>query len=230
MITITDLYLKKRIPEISKLSFNIPEREVYVLLSSEETAVNHLINIFLGLERGFKGTVAVDSTDITGNWKVCRSHIAYLDTGGLWPPDLKVGDVVAFFKKRYRIPEDEFEELYIKLNLENISLSRIGELEAPAWRRLLFALKRLERSNNYIMNDFARGMPLDFILEFKKNIHQLKAAGSSILYLSDDVFFAPEIGDRIGFMKKGKLLLELKAQAMKKMSLKELYFQFLAER
>lgn len=230
MITINDLYLKKRIPEISKLTLRIPDGEVYVLLSSEETAVNHLVNIFLGLETSFKGSVAIDDADIISNRHQCRTNIAYLDTGGEWPPDMKAGDVVAFFKKRFKIPEDEFEELYIKLNLENICDRKIGELETMAWRRLLFNLKQLKRSKNYVMRDFTKGMPLDFILEFKKRIHQLKAAGSSVLYISDDVFFAPEIGDRIGFMKKGKLLLELKAAPMKKMSLKELYFQFLAER
>lgn len=230
MITINELFLKKQIPEISKLSLQIPDREVYVLLSSEESAVNHLVNIFLGQETAFKGSVAIDGADIISRWQECRTKIAYLDTGEEWPPDMKTGDVVTFFKKRFKIPEDEFEELYIKLNLENIRHHKIGELETQAWRRLLLALKRLKKSSNYVMRDFARGMPLDFILEFKKSIHQLKAAGSSVLYISDDVFFAPEIGDRIGFMKKGKLLLELKAAPMKKMSLKELYFQFLAER
>jgi len=229
MITIKELYLKKRIPEISKLNLRIPDHEVYVLLSSEETAVNHLVNIFLGLERGFSGVVSVENLDIITCWQECRTHIAYLDDGGQWPPDMKAGEIVGFFKKRFKIPEDEFEELYIKLNLENICHRKIGDLETVAWRRLLFALERLKRSKNYVMRDFANGMPLDFILEFKKSIHQLKTSGSSVLYLSDDVFFAPEIGDRIGFMKKGKLLLELKAAAMKKMSLKELYFQFLAE-
>jgi ABC-type uncharacterized transport system ATPase component len=43
------------------------------------------------------------------------------------------------------------------------------------------------------------------------------------------VFFAPEIGDRVGFLKKGKLLLELKGTKVKRMDLKELYFKFLAE-
>ncbi|MCP4154940.1 MAG: hypothetical protein GY757_44870 [bacterium] len=67
-------------------------------------------------------------------------------------------------------------------------------------------------------------------MDFKKNIAKMKQSGCSILYLSDDVFFASEIGDRVGFMKKGKLLLELNSRKMKNMSLQELYFQFMAER
>jgi ABC-type multidrug transport system ATPase subunit len=229
MIEISDLYLKKRIPEISRLNLRVADREVYVLLSSEDTAINHLINIFIGLEAGFKGTVKIDNTDIVAQRRECRDLFIYLDTGDQWPPDMKIGSVFSFFKKQLEIPEEKFEELYITLNMENINHLNIGELEEIQLRRILFALARLKASKNYIMHDIALGMPLDFKLELKKSILQLKSAGSALLYFSNDVFFAPEIGDRIGFMKKGKLMLELKAATMKKMNLRELYFQFLTE-
>ncbi len=230
MITTNNLTLKKKIPEISQLNLQINEGETYVLLSSGDTAVHHLLNIFSGLETNFQGRVEIDNIDILFNWDQCRKHIVYLSNGKEWPLDMKTGDIISFFKKQLDISEDEFEELYITLNMDNSARKKIGEMEEVEWRNILFSLAQLKKSKNYVIRDFARGMPLDFNLEFKKNINRLKKEGCSILYLSDDVFFAPEIGDRIGFMKKGKLLLELKASKMKKMSLQELYFQFLAEK
>jgi len=230
MIKTDKLNLKKKILEISQLDLQINEGESYVLLSSKERSIDHLINIFFGMERGFTGTVHIDHVDIRFNWKECSKRIVYLGNGRQWPPDMKIGALVSFCKKKTDISEDEFEELYISLNMENIRQVKIGELEEVVWRNILFALAQLKKGKNYIVHDFARGMPLDFNLKFKKSLARLKKEGCSILYLSDDVFFAPEIGDRIGFMKKGKLLLELKASKMKKMSLRELYFQFLAER
>ncbi len=230
MIKTDKLNLKKKILEISQLDLQINEGESYVLLSSKERSIDHLINIFIGMERDFTGTVHIDHVDIRSNWKECSKRIVYLSNGRQWPPDMKIGALVSFCKKKTGISEDEFEELYITLNMEHIWRMKIGELEEVEWRNILFALAQLKKSKNYIVHDFARGMPLDFNLEFKKNLARLKKQGCSILYLSDDVFFAPEIGDRIGFMKKGKLLLELKASKMKKMSLQELYFQFLSER
>ena len=229
MINIVDLYLKKRIPEVSQLNLHIEEGEAYVLLSSGDTAVNHLINIFSGMERGFRGTVEIDGINIRDGWNGCRKNIVYVSSGSQWPPDMKIANMISFFKKRMDICEDEFEELYIKLNMENICQKRISDIEEVERRKILFALAKLKESKNYIFRDFVKGMPLEFNLEFKKSIQFLKKNGCSILYISDDVFFAPEIGDRIGFVKKGKLLLELKASKMKKMSLKELYFQFLLE-
>jgi ABC-type Na+ transport system ATPase subunit NatA len=230
MIITNNLTLKKKIPEISQLNLQINEGETYVLLSSGDRAVHHLLNIFSGLETNFLGRVEIDTIDIRSNWRQCSKNIVHLTNGKEWPLDMKTGDIIAFFKKKRDISEDEFEELYITLDMEHIWRVKIGELEEAARRNILFALAQLKKSKNYLVHDFARGMPLDFNLEFKKNLARLKKQGCSILYLSDDVFFAPEIGDRIGFMKKGKLLLELKASKMKKMSLQELYFQFLAER
>ena len=212
------------------MNLHIEEGEAYVLLSSGDTAVNHLINIFSGMERDFKGTVDIDGINILKGWNECSKNIVCLSPGSQWPLDMKVGNIISFFRRRMDICEDEFEELYIKLNMETISQKRISEVDEVEWRKILFALAKLKKSKNYIFRDFVKGMPLDFNLEFKKNIQLLKKSGCSILYISDDVFVAPEIGDRIGFMKKGKLLLELKAAKMKKMRLKELYFQFLVER
>ncbi|MCP5103311.1 MAG: hypothetical protein GY950_08030 [bacterium] len=230
MIKTDKLSLKKRIPEISQLNLHIEDGESYVLLSSGDNTIQHLVNIFSGLEQNFTGAVQIDNVDIRTGWKECRKNIMYLSGGRQWPTDMKIGTLVSFFKKKLDAPEDEFEEFYIRLNIDGISHKRISELEEVEWRKILFALARLKKSKNYIIKDFASGMPLDFNLEFKKNISRLKKEGYAILYLSDDVFFAPEIGDRIGFVKKGKLLLELKASKMKKMSLRELYFQFLAEK
>jgi ABC-type Na+ transport system ATPase subunit NatA len=230
MITIKDLTLVKKIPEISRLNLHIDNGEAFVLLSSGDSALKDLINIFSGLERDFKGTIEVDNVNILSNWNKVNHQLVYLNGNGRWPRDMKAGHFMSFFKKAMNISEDTFEELYIKLNMEKIYRKRIGEIEAVEWRRILFSLARLKGSKNYVIRDFVKGMPLDYNLEFKKNIRRLKKEGASILYLSDDVFLAPEIGDRIGFMKKGKLLLELKAARMKNLSLKELYFQFLSER
>lgn len=230
MIEVKNLDLKKKIPEISRLDIRIPGGESYVLLSSRDTTIDHLVNIFAGVERDFTGEVRLDDADIRSNRDQCRKNIVLLSAGREWPPDMKTGTVVSFFKRDMDIPEEEFEELYIELNIDSIYYRKISELDEVEWRKILFALARLKKSRNYIFRDFAGGMPLDFNLEFKKRIARMKKQDCAILYLSDDVFFAPEIGDRIGFLKKGKLLLELTSSKMKKMDLKELYFQFLSER
>lgn len=230
MIEISDLYLEKQIPEISDLTLDIPDHEIFVLLSSDEKVFNYLVNIFSGLEKGFNGSVRVDDMDIIAQWHECRRRISYLESGDQWPQDMSVGQLVTFLKDRLSIPEDEFEEFYIRLNIDRLSHFKIKSLEPAQWHKILLALAGFKKSSNYIIREFARGMPLDFNLEFRNHLNLLKGSGASILYLTDDVFFASEIGDRVGFMKKGKLLLELKASSLKKVSLKELYFQFLSER
>lgn len=229
MIKINDLSLKKRIPEISHLNLQVENGETYALLSSGDHTLKHLTNIFFGLEREFKGLVEIDEVEIRSAGDSCRNRWAFLSSGPQWPADMRTGDMISFFKKNMMIPDDEFEELYIKLDMEHTGPKKIFDLEEVEWRRILLSVTQLKKSPNYIIQDFAKGMPLDFVLEFKKNLQQLKKEGCAILYFSNDVFFAPEIADRVGFMKKGKLLLELKAEKMKRMSPKELYFEFLSE-
>lgn len=229
MIRIDNLFLKKKIPEISDLSLQVKAGETFVLLSSGERVSNHLINIFTGRERDFSGTVKIDQQNILTDLKELRKNLVYIGKESDWPPVIRIKDIMGFLRRITRISEEEYEEFKIKMNLDQLNCYRINDLEEVEKRRLLFSIVQLGKSNNYVIHDLAKGMPIDFILEFKENIRQLKHNGCSILYISDDVFFAPEIGDRIGFLKKGKLLLELKGRKVKRMDLKELYFRFLAE-
>ncbi len=229
MINIEDLSLVKKVPVFSQLNLRVEEGESYVLLSSDSASADHLINIFTGLERDSKGTVEIDGCDLRRFPGLCRTHLVFLSAGSLWPPDLKIHDLISFLKRCLNLPADEFEEFCLKLNLDNISQKPIGGFEEVEWRRILLAMVQCKKCKNYIFRDFARGMPMGFNIEFIRNLLLLKQKPGSILYLGDDIFLAPEIGDRIGFMKKGKILLELKAAKMKKMDIRELYFHFLVD-
>jgi len=229
MIEIKALYLKKKIPEISELTLRVMGGEIYVLLSSGENVLHHLVNIFGGLETDFRGSIRVDGHGVTAGADRTQIDLTYVDRGGDWPPTVKIKHLVAFIKRSGRIPEDDFEEFKLRMNVDQISHLRVGDLNEVERRRFLFAVARLRNTRNYLIHDLAKGMPIDFILEFKDHLREMKAAGCSVLYLSNDVFFAPEIGDLIGFMRKGKLLLELKGAKVRRMDLKELYFRFLTE-
>jgi ABC-type multidrug transport system ATPase subunit len=229
MIGIQNLFLKKKIPEISDLNLKVKAGETFVLLSSGERVSNHLMNIFSGRERGYSGTVQVDRRNILDNSAGSGPDLVYIGKGNDWPPTIRIKDIMGLLRRVTRIPEEEYEEFKIKMNLNRLNRYRLNDLEEVEKRRLLFSIVQLSKCSNYVIQDLAKGMPIDFILEFKENLRHLKRGGCSILYISDDVFFAPEIGDRIGFLKKGKLLLELKGIKVKRMDLKELYFKFLAE-
>lgn len=229
MISINSLYLHKKIPEISDLNLQIKKGETYVLLSSGDNVNNHLINIFMGLEQDFEGKITIDNQDISSSRLQWRKDVVCLDISRDWPPVIKMKNLMLFLKRSMSIPDDQFEEFKLKINLDRLNHKRIIDLTEGDRRQILFAAARLKECQNFVFYDFTKGMSIDFILEFKENLRQLKDKGCSILYICSDVFFAPEIGNRIGFMKKGKLLLELKGIKVKKMNLKELYFRFLSE-
>jgi ABC-2 type transport system ATP-binding protein len=229
MIKVEHLCVGQSFSDISDLSVDVGEGQVYVLLSSGDIVNNHLGNIFLGLERAFKGMVAVDGADILPSLRGGQKSFIFIDNRRDWPHSLKTADVIAFFQKEVKIPEEELEELFLRLDMGNIRRKKIHELAEVEWRKLIFGLAGLRKCKNYVIRDFAKGMPLDFVLDFKRNLFDMRNNGCAVLYLSNDVFFAREIANRVGFMKKGKLLLELTGARLKKMDLNDLYFKFLAE-
>ena len=74
-----------------------------------------------------------------------------------------------------------------------------------------------------MINDFIHGAEKSFELKFNKLLLQQKARGRSILFLGNDIFYASEIADRVGFIKNGHLLFEADAADLKDMDIKGLY-------
>ncbi|MCP4154939.1 MAG: hypothetical protein GY757_44865 [bacterium] len=159
MIKIENLCVKKKIPGISHLELTIEAGESYVLLTAEDTATNHLLDIFSGIETLFRGRVLVDGTDILTDAGACRSRLACLGKEHGWPQDMRVKNLLSFFEKKTGITEEEHEELFITSDMEGLSAKKIGDLEETQWRRLLFFLVRLKQCKNFVIHDFAKGMP-----------------------------------------------------------------------
>lgn len=103
----------------------------------------------------------------------------------------------------------------------------LADLDESLRRFILLDLARLKGCKNFIIHDLAKGMAPEFITSLRDKIAQMKREGCSILYLSDDVFIAPEIGDRIDFVKGGLQVSQMTAHKMQREDLKDLHFRFM---
>lgn len=217
MIQIKDLLIKKEKIEINHLNLQINPGECYVLLSSEGRISQHIFNIFYNLEEHYLGQVSKKSSVL-------------VDVAESWPAQIQIRHIQTFFQQSLGIGSEEIEELMIRMNiLKHGSLKRKMN-ELTSWEKLRFLLGVFELSEkeNFFIKDSSQSLPIEIKTALVEDLQRIKKNGGCILYFSSNVFLAPEIGDRIGFMKKGKLLLELSQKQIHSMDLKDLHFQFLS--
>lgn len=187
-------------PDPNKLDLSINSGESVVLLTTAGTIINQLYNVFSGIRRGFTGRVKINKEDIVSVKSMKKKDFIYLCQPDKIPGNINAGDFISFFKKLLHIPAKDIRRFVENLRIEQIEKKTINELKDKEKGRFLFALAQLKNSGIYMIHDFAKGMPIDFITEFKDRIKRLKEEGGSILYLSNDVLLATKIGDRVTYL------------------------------
>lgn len=187
-------------PDPNKLDLSINSGEAVVLLTTAGTIIDQLYNVFSGIKRGFKGRVMFNRKNVVPDESKEKQDFVYLCQPDKIPGDINVGDFISFFKKTLHIRGEDIQEFLEKLNFAQHQRKDINELKDNEKARFVFALAQLKKSEIYMIHDFAKGMSIDFIFDFKEHIKRLKDEGTSILYLSNDVLLATKIADRVTYL------------------------------
>jgi hypothetical protein len=230
MIKLNGSNIKKKFSDITEFKIKLKRGKSYTLLSSEDTSSKLVYLLYSNAlpkkdlnSVKEKYSVLVDGGDTL-------ERCTPIGKTASWPPDIKVKDFAVCIQRLTAADRHEVKDHFKNSGLERIWNKSFGSIKESEKRMAIFTAARMKESKFYIIDDLARGMPPGFIIEFRKIIKQMNGEGISILYLSDDIYLAPEVGDHIGFIKKEKPFKELKAATMKKENYSELYFKYLAEK
>lgn len=223
--------LPRHLSKLETFKLQIKKGESYTLLSGDDLIKEQLYVIFSGVLSGMpEWEKLIEKVSLIEGSDTTASGVAFVCKLDEWPADIKVGDFLMLLKRLAGNKSSSAEEISILMGIDTIKRKYFGTIDESEKRKVVFAGARLKESDFYIFDDFARGMPLEFLIEFRKNLRRLKENGDRILYLSNDVLLAPEIGDRIGIMKNGRLLFFVKDSDLRQMNLNEMFFQYFADK
>jgi ABC-type multidrug transport system ATPase subunit len=223
--------LSRHFAKLDSFKLQVRKGESYTLLSNDELIKEQFYLVFSGILRGMpEWENMVSQVNLVDEIDSSASGFVFIGKLEEWPGDIKVGDYLMLLKRLAGNNSTGAEEISILLGIDTIKKKYFGAIDESEKRKAVFAGAKLKESDFYVFDDFARGMPLEFLIEFRKNLRRLKESGDRILYLSNDVLLAPEIGDRIGIMKNGQLLFFVKDSDLRQMNLNEMFFQYFADK
>lgn len=180
---------------LNALDIELKKGETFVMLTNGGTVGTQLYNFFSGQAKGFKGQVRLEDMN------PAPGPFLYLCRPWKIPGDIKVGDFFAFIKRLLAVSQKTMAELYIRLEVEHIEHRRLGELRAEDRVRVMTEAAQLKNCTIYMLQDFVRGLPADFLKHVPAELQKLKDRGAAVLYLTDDVLLASRIGDSAGSLQ-----------------------------
>jgi ABC-2 type transport system ATP-binding protein len=215
---------------LKSVTLEIRKGEIFGLLGPNGAGKTTLINIVCGIVTPTGGAVTADGCDIIRDYRAARSKI------GLVPQELTtdmfetVWATVSFSRGLFgRAPNPaHIEKVLRDLSLWEMRNDKIMTLSGGMKRRVLIAKALAHEPEILFLDEPTAGVDVELRRDMWALVCRLRESGVTIILTTHYIDEAEEMADRIGVIHKGELIVvEEKAELMKKLGIKQLTLQLL---
>lgn len=200
---------KKKIA-LSPITFQIKKGECIVLCGGNGAGKSTLLDIIAGITTPTTGIVQL------GNIEMQKSRKQYVDKIGYMPDDfhaqqdMTVQKFLLFYAAFRNVGKEKVQDVIKTIGLKEKQNELLHRLSKGMRQRLLFGQSYLGNPKLLILDEPTNGLDPYWVDTFLKIIKTLKRNGTMIIFSTHMMDVAAEIGDRILFMKEGKVVQEIK--------------------
>ena len=183
--------------------------EIFALLGPNGAGKTTLIGAVCGLVRPTGGTMRAFGHDLASDWRRARARI------GLVPQELAtdmfepVIRAVSYSRGLFGLAPDKarIEEILRSLSLWDKRDERIMALSGGMKRRVLIAKALAHEPDLLFLDEPTAGVDVELRRDMWKLIGAMRDRGVTIILTTHYIEEAEEMADRIGVIRKGRLLL-----------------------
>ena len=216
---------------LKNINLEIRQGEIFALLGPNGAGKTTLISIICGLVNATEGVVLADGHNIVTDYRAARSKI------GLVPQELtsdafeSVWNTVSFSRGLFgkKANPAHIEKVLKALSLWSKKDNRLMTLSGGMKRRVLIAKALSHEPQILFLDEPTAGVDVELRKDMWEMVRSLRATGVTIILTTHYIDEAEEMADRVGVISNGELILvEEKAELMRKLGKKQLILQLLS--
>ncbi|MFN2302265.1 MAG: ABC transporter ATP-binding protein [Anaerolineales bacterium] len=191
---------------VNGVNLSIKTGEIYGLIGPNGSGKTTLIRLFLGLLLPTSGTVQLLGKTIPN--KVILSKVGYMTQSSALYEELTVRENITFFAHMCGSYEPTWiDETIALVDLKDRSHSFVRTLSGGMRQRTSLACALAHRPRLLLLDEPTVGVDPQLRITFWSYFHRLANAGVTLI-ISSHMMEEAERCNRLGFMRKGKLLAE----------------------
>jgi ABC-2 type transport system ATP-binding protein len=215
---------------LDDINLEIRQGEIFALLGPNGAGKTTLISTICGIVRATSGTVVVGGFDTVRSYRAARALI------GLVPQELTndafetVWATVSFSRGLFGKPPApaHIEQVLKSLSLWEKKDNKIMTLSGGMKRRVLIAKALSHEPRLLFLDEPSAGVDVELRRDMWLLVRQLRETGVTVILTTHYIEEAEEMADRVGVIRKGRIILvEDKQALMQKLGKKELTLQLL---
>lgn len=215
---------------VDQLSLEVSSGEILGLLGANGAGKSTTINMLLGFIQPDSGAVTIGDIAVDSQAEKARQLIGYIPENVNLYPYLTGLENLDYFCRLagMRYSSSELHDIISSCDLQSDAHDqRVSGYSKGMRQKVGIAIAYAKKAQVYLLDEPASGLDPLASNELSNILKKLAGEGASILMASHDIFRVREVCHRIGILKQGRLVKELRSEDVTASELEGLYLQFM---
>jgi ABC-2 type transport system ATP-binding protein len=216
---------------LDHLNLSVRPGEVYCLLGANGAGKTTTINLFLNFIPPTTGTCYIRGIDVTRDPLEAKKHVAFVSENVMLYGNFTARQNLEFFAKlggRTGLSKADCHQVMRRVSLQEKAFEqRVKTFSKGMRQKLGISIAIIKNAPGILLDEPTSGLDPKAAEEFLEILQELRGEGKAILMSTHDIFRAKEIGDRVGIMKEGRLVLERSREELRSEDLVKIYIDYM---
>jgi ABC-2 type transport system ATP-binding protein len=215
------------------LTFKVEPGEIFCMFGANGAGKTTTINLFLNFIPPTSGTALIEAIDVVKDPLKAKRYVSFVSENVMLYGNFTAVQNLDYFSRlagKRTLAKKDYAEVLTRVGLQKEAFDRrVRNFSKGMRQKLGIAIALVKDAPNVLLDEPTSGLDPKSAREFLEILVQMRDAGKSVFMSTHDIFRAKLMADRIGFMRKGRLVMLKKAAELAHDDLTELYIQYMEE-
>ena len=215
------------------LTFKVEPGEIFCMFGANGAGKTTTINLFLNFIPATSGTALIEGIDVAKDPLKAKRHVSFVSENVMLYGNFSAVQNLDYFSRlagKRKLTKKDYAAVLERVGLQKEAFDRrVKNFSKGMRQKLGIAIAVVKDAANVLLDEPTSGLDPQSGREFLEILVQMRDTGKSVFMSTHDIFRAKLIADRIGFMRKGRLVMMKTAKELAHEDLTELYIQYMEE-
>src|SRR5512139_1713987 len=218
---------------LDHLNFTVAPGEIFCMFGANGAGKTTTINLFLNFIPPTEGTALIEGIDVVKDPLKAKRHVSFVSENVMLYGNFTAIQNLDYFSKlagKRTLTKKDYSAVLARVGLQKEAFDRrVRNFSKGMRQKLGIAIAVVKDAPNVLLDEPTSGLDPQSGREFLEILVQMRDKGKSVFMSTHDIFRAKLIADRIGFMRKGRLVMMKTVQDLGHEDLTDLYIQYMEE-
>ncbi|MBM3263685.1 MAG: ABC transporter ATP-binding protein [candidate division Zixibacteria bacterium] len=210
------------------LNLKIEPGEVFCLLGANGAGKTTTINLFLDFVQPTSGSAKINGLEVRQHPIETKKYIAYIPEQVMLYRNLSGLENLDYFSGLAGTAHTPAQliDLFSRVGLSpSVSHNRVSTYSKGMRQKVGIAIALAKNAKALLLDEPTSGLDPKASSEFSELLRTMSAGNVAVLMATHDLFRAKESGSRVGIMKQGRLVDQLKTENLNHTDLERIYLE-----